>query len=505
MKGKVTVVAGYPRECEDRTELVLRIVREHIALGIPCLYFNLEYTSILLKKKIEDFNEHRNLRMTDTRLLDIYDIPGISIDTITGILEEYKNHNLFPVVVIDGIELVSLRSDDEDYDARMKEALEATRHLADSFGTSIFITKYARRQFEHRKEQWYSISDIPLDDVFCYVDNVLFCKPSDSDGKAGYVVCQGSFPVDSPNIAEGVAIIDQEEISRQIFEIRRNHIRISDKKLTDCVTETLLRIAKNPKVRMDYAINIAPGINEYCSVNRPMISNLELLVMAKYKSVCLVYESSEYIDEKESEIMGLIDRMSDSMDYCGALSFLNRKKYERFYHMNDFAKAKLSLLSALDYATNDNDGVAPSDIDSLLDVLSKNASETELFDWISDVSGHAKEHMKSYYFGKVEDEKELGRILNECIEYADAKWEIVQDQPAFKNLEWLPYAIMQAYGIVDTRKRRSPKKDSFDWHYSKAEKGNKDSQRFISEAFRTGNGVAQNDILAAYWNEVANQ
>ena len=492
-KGILTVIASYPGG--GRTESALKIVMKHLADGDPCIYISLRYPEETLRRLINLIANVRENDIPYTGLLDIREPGSCSIPEIKDIISDYIRQGLAPRVVIDYAEMLTSQN--------MATLMASCRDIADTDGIDIYILTETKRSCKVKGEKQFTISQITLPGVETYADRILFSSPARRPVPLLKTLKDTCSNMGNDNKAAFRRQTDEDidAIRDRILEIRAARMSVDERTVRSRITDTLLHVAANPRTRKDYIVKTADGRTLPCTTNNPMMSSVESLAMAMHYCRNLTNtRTSEQFDTLKGRITEIIEKIENTVDYCRAMSCLLRAEYRWHMLKKQYDDARECLLEALDYTTNTPDGVDYSDIDYLVDVLRKSGS-TELSKWILDTMDQIGMIDGWMYMDTwKETRREYEAYAAKVVETIDRSWDNVKDNPLFSGLEWLPYALAQASDAVPGRQNRSPKKGSFDWHYARAEKGYLDSMAFISDAYRTGDGVMQNDLMADIWN-----
>lgn len=508
MKGSITIIGGYPNE--GKTSSALRIARKMMSKGTPCLYFCLDVHEHEIRNTIYWLNAEGGLGMTDLRLLDVCEAAYLGVEGISDILHEYLDRGVKPVAFIDYIQLMPAGQEGtDDLTDHVSASLTSLRSLADEHGIDFYVLMQARRRKEQDKDIWYTSSQLPLGPSAGNVDNIWFVKRSPDGPGDCLVVCQGDTPAPSVDVPTESSRPDEERLRsfhRTILEIRKVRNECSDKEFIDTLTDRLLEVARHPSTRKDYSVPI-PGDNPmYCSVNRPMMSSIERLAMVRFRSNQLLDAwTDEAMQRIYDEISSIIEGIDDSDDHFSALAIRNARRSEWHFSRGEHAKALEFAASGLDHAASTCDGVHTEDLNLFLYLMKMDEGSGELFRWISDTKSALEQKEWDYFDHDCDafDDSAYMEYAEKSIRYVESRWEEINSGHQYDIYGWLPSALMEAFELVKGRTRRSPKKNSFDWHYARAEKGVRESQEFISEAYRTGDGVARNVVLSDFWKSKA--
>jgi len=276
-------------------------------------------------------------------------------------------------------------------------------------------------------------------------------------------------------------------------------------KLLDDLTGKLIEIAKFPNRRKEFTFSFGyragKSMTLYFYKNEPRVSNMEPFSLVAYYA-CLIKdeESEEKADELCKKAMELLKEINCEYDRALAEELLYRVVLEYIQARGN----KESVESMINFCgawliANCWIGVTEEVLQTYLQLLRIHPeNHQDIVSVVDDISAYVSNQMKLLSQENMSEE-DVWNIYESIRTYILSKEDEIGSDKFY-----ILGAFLQVYGGVEPPKKERIKKGSFDYNYGKAEKGDKECQRLVAQAYREGIGVRKNMRLANFWEGVSN-
>lgn len=280
---------------------------------------------------------------------------------------------------------------------------------------------------------------------------------------------------------------------------------ITEEQIIKSVTDKLIEVAKHPEMRKEYVVSVE-NKGFYCYRNNPLMCDVDKYVLASYYAGNILYTTNETeCLECYNKSLEYLRKMNDRIDSDRLLVFLSAMMVHFYNKKGDTSKALDYLRFNIFCSTLVPDG---ANIDQIkkwrkLEQQAKDEGGKGLYLlFLLEMDGYFKDYKKRLRLAKKPDET---KYAQEAIAYVHNRIKDIHtyDDELDEKSDWIPMAILQAYGIMGTIRRPRPRKGEFDYYYNKAEKGDHEAQRIIAECYREGIFVTKNERLANFWQAAA--
>ncbi len=282
---------------------------------------------------------------------------------------------------------------------------------------------------------------------------------------------------------------------------------ITEEQIIKSVTDKLIEVARHPEMREEFIVSVE-NKGFYCYKNNPMMCDVDKYVLASYYAGNILYTTNETeCLECYNKSLFYIREMNDRIDSNRLLVFLYGTMVHFYKQKGDTSKAIEYICSQIFWSTLVPNGV---DIDQIkkwrrLEKQSKDeCGEGYYLPFLLEMDSYFKDYEKRLRLAKNPDETNYAQEAKAYV-YKRAREIHAYENELDEQSDWVPMAILQAYGIVDTIKHPKPKKGEFDYYYNKAEKGDTKAQRMIADCYRNGDVVSKNERLANFWQVLADE